>query len=304
MSKKPSNITGWIIILLIHSQCAFSQTPVSVKATYNRSQILIGEPIQLTLEVKTPLGAHVIWFSLDSIPHFEYILKGKIDSAMTNDEKSFRQDLLITSFDSGTWIFPSLPVLVNGTSYLTDSTVVEVNFSKFNPNQDYHDIKDIVDVPNPYAKWIGWSVALFTLFSLGMLVYFLQKKEASPDQKPAPVPRLSPYEEAVRALSALRSEKLAESGQVKLYYTRLNDILRLYVLRQLQIASLVKTNEELIVQLKQPELTPEQFSRLAQALRISDYVKFARYVPDQNDNEQNFDIIRSSVDVLNGIEKK
>ena len=39
------------------------------------------------------------------------------------------------------------------------------------------------------------------------------------------VPKLSPYDEAINALSELKNENLDRSGHVKLYYTRLNDIL-------------------------------------------------------------------------------
>jgi len=74
-------------------------------------------------------------------------------------------------------------------------------------------------------------------------------------------------------------------------------------LRKLRIASMVKTNEELIMQLKELNISREQFSHLAQALRMSDFVKFAKYVPGENENEQNFDIIKSSVEILNTIEK-
>ncbi len=170
MRKKPPHIIAWIIVLLVISQNAFSQNPVSVKATVNRKQILIGEPIHVSLELKAPIGADVSWFAGDSIPHFEFVEKGKIDSAFGDNERSFRQDIVITSFDSGTWVFPSLPLQVNGTTYLTDSATIDVHFSKFNPNQDYHDIKDIVEVANPYAKYIVWAVAGITLLSFALVV--------------------------------------------------------------------------------------------------------------------------------------
>jgi len=36
---------------------------------------------------------------------------------------------------------------------------------------------------------------------------------------------------------------------------------------------------------------------------MSDFVKFAKYLPGQNDNEQNFRVIESSIQILNKIEK-
>jgi hypothetical protein len=303
MRKNLSHI-AWIIVLLVTTHKAFTQSAVSVKATVNRNQILIGEPVQLTLEVKVPLGTDISWFPQDSIPHFEFVEKGRIDSLLTNDIKSFRQDIMLTSFDSGTRVIPPLPLVVNGTTYLTDSAVIEVNFSKYDPNKDYHDIKDIVDIQNPYAKYIPWMVAGITLLSLALVVYFVRKRKVEQTVvKEQVFSKLSPYEEALKSLAELKKQKLAENGQVKLYYTRLNDILRLFMLRKLQVASMVKTNDELIMQLRQLNISKEQFSQLAQALRMSDFVKFAKYLPDEKNNEENFSIIQSSVELLNTIEK-
>jgi hypothetical protein len=66
---------------------------------------------------------------------------------------------------------------------------------------------------------------------------------------------------------------------------------------------MTKTNEELILQLKQSDISKDQFSQLAQALRMSDFVKFAKYTPGTSDNEISFNIIKSSVDILNEIER-
>ena len=179
-----------------------------------------------------------------------------------------------------------------------------MSFSKYDPGKDYHDIKDIVDIQNPYAKYIPWAVAGITLLSLIVAVYFIQKKQftkAVAEEKA--VSKLSPYDEAIKSLAELKKQQLAKNGQVKLYYTRLNDILRQFMLRKLQVASMVKTNDELVLQLRQLNISNEQFSQLAQALRMSDFVKFAKYLPDEKNNEENFSIIQSSVELLNSIEK-
>ncbi len=293
-----------IIIFLFAMQNGFSQNAVSVKASINKNKILIGEPIQLTIESTVPSNAEVAWVAEDSITHFDFVQKGKIDSLIKGDQKSFRQDVIITSFDSGTQVLPRLSLSVNGVAYLTDSAIVEVGYSKFDPQKDYHDIKDIVDVENPNAKYIPWIVVAITLLSIALVVYFIQKKKGTKEmEKQMAISKLTPYEEAIKSLEELKQQKLTQNNQTKLYYTRLNDILRQFVLRKLQIASMVKTNDELILQLKQLNISNEQFTQLAQALRMSDFVKFAKYLPGENDNEKNYSIIHSSVELLNKIEK-
>ncbi|MBS1599425.1 MAG: hypothetical protein JST75_14460 [Bacteroidetes bacterium] len=297
---------AWIIFFLVQSLFCFSQIIPKTKTTVDRYQILIGEPISLTIEATIPAGSNISWFSLDSIAHFDFIEKGKVDSVDTTGGKSYRQHFVITSFDSGTHFIPALPFVVNNKKFFTDSARIEVGFSKFDPQQDYHDIKDIIDVPNPNVVYIIWFLLVITLLSAGLLVYLLMKKQIPIVVEPEPerpVSKLSPYEEAMKSMEALKKEKLPESGQTKLFYTRLNDILRLFVLRKLQISSLEKTNEELILQLRELNLSREQFSHLAESLRMSDFVKFAKYLPGQNDNEQNFSVIESSIQILNKTEK-
>jgi hypothetical protein len=45
----------------------------------------------------------------------------------------------------------------------------------------------------------------------------------------------------------------------------------------------------------------EAFTHLAGALRMSDFVKFAKYIPDVYDNERNLEVIRSSIVLINEI---
>ncbi len=290
-------------LLLMLTRCTLAQNAVSVRAGLDKQKILIGQPMQLTLEASMPAGTNFSWYPLDSIPHFDWLEKGRVDSATTPEGITYRQIITLTSFDSGHWTIPPMPLVIGNNQYLTDSLPVDISFSKFDPGKDYHDIKDILDVGNPYAKWIPWIVAAFTLLSLGLALFFLLRKKAAKAELAGPAIVLSPYGEALKMLEDLRNQHLPENGKIKEYYTGLNDILRRFVLRRLKIASMVKTNEELIQQLRTLPLNSEQFAQLAEALRISDSVKFAKYLPDERDNERNFRIIQSSVELLNSIEQ-
>lgn len=292
-----------ILALLLCTHFAFTQNTVTVTASVDKREILIGEQIQLSLDAKVSLGLNVSWFALDTIPHFDIVEKGKIDSVITETEKSYHQVIIITSFDSGLHSIAPFPLVVEGKNFLTDSIPININFKPLDPKQDYHDIKDILDVQNPFAKYIVWAIIAITVFSIFLVIYFVTRKRTEEIGEQKEFSRLTPYDEAINSLQELKKQQLAKDGQVKLYYSKLNDILRLFVLRKLQIASMEKTNEELIMQLKELDISREQFSHLAQALRMSDFVKFAKYLPGENENEQNFDIIKSSVEILNIIEK-
>ena len=289
-----------IIILLTLCTC-LNQTlqaqQVSVKATVDRTTILIGEPIKLNLEASVPTGTAFKWFKTDTIPHFDIVEQGKPDSTADANSRVYKQQLIITSFDSGYWTIPAFVLQSGRKRFKTDTFNINVTFSPADTSRDYHDIKDIIKVDNPGNPYIPWIIAAVTLVALIALIYFLRKKKPAKPAGP-PVSKLSPFEEATQSLEALRKENLPGKGEVKQYYTRLNDILRWYVYRRFDISSLEKTNEELIMQLRQTRLPQNDYTTLAQALRMADFVKFAKYTPSAVDQEETYQVIKNSISRL------
>jgi hypothetical protein len=270
----------------------------SAKVTLDRTTILIGEPIKMNIELSVPAGSPYKWAGIDSIPHFEIVEAGQQDSSVDAANKVYKQQLIITSFDSGYWTIPRYALQSGKKKYYTDTFNVNVTFSPSDTAQDYHDIKEIIKVDNPGNPYIPWIIAAVTLLALGLLIYFLRKKK--PVARPAgpPVSKLSPFEEATQSLETLRKENLPGKGEVKQYYTRLNDILRWYVYRRFDFSSLEKTNEELILQLRQTKLAHADYTTLAQALRMADFVKFAKYTPSPAEQEETFQVIKNSISRL------
>jgi hypothetical protein len=118
------------------------------------------------------------------------------------------------------------------------------------------------------------------------------------------IPRLSPYEEAIRQLDELAAKRLVEDGAVKTYYSRLGEILRIYLCRRMGIASLSETSEELIAQIRRLSLLQQQLTDLSEALRMSDFVKFAKYQPDLVDSVSHYQIIRAAIQEIEELNNK
>lgn len=298
MSRFVRNIIAWICLLA----CSLgANAQVLVKASIDRDKILVGDSIVLTLDVRAPLGEDVTWFNLDSLPHFEFLDKGKVDTIEGVDGKKWLQQLVITSYDSGYWQIPILSMKVAGKTYYSDSLGVQVTYANADLSADYKDIKEIEDVPNTDTNYIPWIIGAVTLVAIAIMVLLLfRKKKVVPVAGPVVV-KQTPFEEAMQALEALRQKDLPNKGAIKEYYTGLNDILRVFVQRKLNIASREKTNEELIIALKKQQMQEEHFRALSDALRMADFVKFARYEPGIADNEKNFTIIETAIKTLNNI---
>ncbi len=121
-----------------------------------------------------------------------------------------------------------------------------------------------------------------------LLIYLLRKKKPVVE---ADAPVIDPYQEAMEQLDRLRRDKLDQ----KQYYSRLVDIFRMYVFRKKDIHSLQKTTDDLVIQLRGIQISKEQFEKLSQALRLSDFVKFAKYVPSAEDNTIVFEAIKKAI---------
>jgi hypothetical protein len=297
------NLLNHIVILAcLCMNATLAKAQVLAKASVDRDKILIGEPIKLTLDVRVPLGQDITWFKLDTIPHFEFIDKGKPETKDDIDGKQMQQVLTITSFDSGSQVIPVMTVIVGDKKYYTDTVAVEVGYTADDLAKDYRDIKEIQEVAQPaWMKYIPWIIGAATLIAIAIIVYLLRKprKVASVPQPAAP--KLTPYQEALQALEELRKQGWGQNGEVKIFYSRLNDILRVFIFRKLNFATLEKTNEELITQLRQVPMNKDSFQQLVTALQIADFVKFARYQPGKDDNERNFAVIQSAITTLNNI---
>jgi hypothetical protein len=270
-----------------------------VKATVDKQSILIGEPIHLMLEATVAGNGPLTWPALDSIPHFEYVEKHQVDSVISSGLRSYRQYLTVTSFDSGTWSIPRLPFVIGKRTSFTDSIPVRIGYTKIDPSKDYHDIKDIIEIPNLFARWFGWIVAGLALVSVALVVWLVRKKKILQVlvSRPPP-PRLSPYEEAIAQLDELTNKQMVENGAVKTFYSRLGEILRVYLYRRTGIASLSETSEELIGQIRRLSLRQQQFADLAEALRMGDFVKFAKYKPGLTDSDTHYRAIRGAIEEL------
>jgi hypothetical protein len=271
------------------SSVMVAEAQTTVKATVDKNKILIGEHIRLTLQADIPENELIRFFAIDTLPHFEIIDRQKTDTSNTSKGTFLKQNIIITSFDSGHWVIPALTL---GGKIITDSIPVDVSFSDFDPAKDYHDIKDIIEVkPKKEQKdwWLWYATGGGSLLLILLLVYLLRRK-----RKPviaAPVPEINPYEEAMKQLEKIQTEKLEQ----KQYYSKLVDIFRLYVFRKKGIHSLQKTTDDLVVQLKSISISKELFEKLSQGLRLTDFVKFAKYIPGAEDDRNIYDTIKKTI---------
>jgi hypothetical protein len=283
----------FFFVFLFIAPVVNAQGGATIKATVDKNKIFIGEPLLLTIETKHSAGSVISFVKIDSIYHFEFLQKPVIDSASENGNTTIKGIYKITSFDSGHWVIPSF---ILSPAVKTDTIPVDVVFSDFDPKQDYHDIKDIIEVIPAKKKQWWWYIAGFAILLAAVVVYLLRKKKSALHHVPEVM--IDPYGEAMKELEKLQRDK----PEAKKYHSKLTDIFRLYIFRKKGILSLQKTTADLVLQLRDLNFNKEQFDKLSQALRLSDFVKFARYVPTGDDDRNCFEEIKKSIMTLEQLE--
>jgi hypothetical protein len=279
-----------LFIAIVFVQLIFAQSSSYIRAVVDKNKILIGEPVQLKIEAYLPSGAVEKFAKIDSIEHFEFLEKPSFDSTDKNGGLTIRGFYKLTSFDSGHWIIPSFFI---SQDVKTDTISIDVVFSDFDLNQPYHDIKDILEIKRKKNKLDWWWYAAGGILLVGLLLLYLKGRKKMQPVLVAKI-AISPYEEAIKKLNQLERDK----PDPKLFHSTLIDIFRMYIFRKKGILSLQKTTDNLVIQLKSLNLSNEQFNKLSQSLQLSDFVKFAKYIPANEDDRNSFNDIKNAITTI------
>ncbi|MFT3903382.1 MAG: hypothetical protein QM727_09420 [Niabella sp.] len=263
-----------VLLLAVCLAAAAYAQPVHIKATVDKQQILLGEPFRLKIETSAEHD-YVLPFKIVAPAHFE-ILNDSIYKHTQDGKKIVQQVYELTSFDSGRWAFPP-QLLFRGVQ--TNPFEIAVVFSEpFNPEQPYHDIQDIRDVPiqGSFEKW--WYATAVMLILLTLIIYFTTDKKPKPKQK-VNVRQADAFRLAMDSLEELKKR----TDSPKVIYMESIEVFRAYVLQRTGIESLQQTSPDLLNRLKPYFEKKELFLRLENALQVGDFIKFAKYNPSESE---------------------
>ncbi len=297
------------ILLTVATSCltfllSFAQ-PV-VKTTIDKNEILIGQQFKLKVQATFSDDDYFIkWINIpDSLQHFELVEKSKIDSIFTNQKLSgLLQTFTLTSFDSGKWIFPAFNINFNlakgdtAINLFTDSVPVIVSFSIADTTSTLKDIKAIkeVEVFNPFWYWVAGGGLMVLLLILVYWWYRIKKKNKKPELT---VSKLSPFEEAMEAMNTLKTFNLSIPKDVQQYHIKLIEIYRNYLSRKEDKDYSNKTTGDILMAIKTNYSSKEVLNKSATAMRFSNAVKFAKYIPPVSDSEGNQQLIKDAIGLI------
>lgn len=282
----------------MHAQDAARQ---GIRVTVSSPRILLGEPFTVSVQSGFADAARPArWPALpDSLPHFEALEPVKTDSIASGGFITVTRVYRLTSFDSGRWKLPVLSATVGKKRYQSDTLSVDVQTVPLEGNA-YRDIHEIIEVQEAPVNWVLWGAIALSLAIVALGVwYFLRNRKKPAPQKPAYDTKLSPLEQAMQSLRALRADGLAARGDVKGHFSRLSDTLRIFLTRKFDVPVMSDTTDGILLRLKDQGTARDTISSLAGLLRLADAVKFAKFTVPVEEANQSVDQMETIIKTLN-----
>lgn len=275
----------YTVLFLLAAITVFGQNK-QVQASIDSTKIRIGSQFNLTLKAKVDTSASVNFPEGKTFGSLEVLQSYPIDTIKDGAMYELVKKYGLTQFDSGRYVVPSLPVIINNKSIRTDSLLVEVrNIEVDTLKQKMFDIKPVLEAKSDTAFWYWLLAILAAIGAAAYGVWWYLKKRKKPAPKAAKEVFVSPIEKATIELQNLEKKELLQKGAVKDYYSELTNIARTYIEEAIHVPAMESTTSELIeamqlaVRKKRMNLTQDTFEQLEKILRTADMVKFAKSRP-------------------------
>ena len=273
---------------------------VKVSAAFDTSRIYIGDQTHFSIIVEQPAGLNLsIPFFKDTLFKKIEILSGPIVDSSINKEGRIKivQKYLVSSFDSGFFQVPPVVAELKNVSgikrFFSDYSPLEVMRVKIAPADTTSKIFDIIKpygAPVTLGEILPWVLLVAVVGALIWTVIRFIRKHKKTEKGIEVVINPDPaHIIAFRELEKLRDEKLWQNGEIKLYYTKLTEILRQYLENRFRVFSLeLTTSETLEALIKTGFKKDASYNQLKTVLTGADLVKFAKYKPEPSENESHF----------------
>jgi len=269
-----------------------SAQSISVLASVDSSDYLVGDYINYTLEVRADKNIEVITpFIRDSLKQVEIIKELPPVAKKEQDINSTTYGFIFSYYDSASVTITPIAVqykakgsdeekvaLSNPVTFVVHTVPVELQ-------------ADIKDVKEPLTIPLDWKfillIVLIVLIVLAAAYYFYRrykmKKAALPVKKK--IIRIPAHVRAMTALNNLEYEKLWQKGAVKEYHSIITGIIRGYFEERFSLPALELTSSEQMEQLKKVSAAENILNITNEFLNNADLVKFAKFQPMPSVNE-------------------
>lgn len=300
--------TVWLLSLFVLSTANSQQaTAQSVSATLraDSTELMIGDPVHVNLSVKYSKGLQLTMPAVaDTLGSMEVSSVSPIDTIAEGNNYILSRTYTVSAYDSGEYYAGPVQIIYKNSAGLPDTilsneVVFTVNTLDVDTTQPFKAIKAPLDIPyvwQEFTYYIIGAVLLLIALIAGILLWRRYK-----NKKPVVAERYRPKDAAHvwarKELKKLEEEKLWQNDKVKQYYSRLTDILRLYLEYRYHWMALESTTEEIVEELPKYGINDVAKTLMLDSLRAADLVKFAKMMPAPDANIRAMDNVKQFVEM-------
>jgi hypothetical protein len=285
------------LLFLISNEYGFSQG-LNVTARVDSNNVLIGDWIKLYIEAEYPNNVKLNWSPIsDSLGKLEIVDRTSPTVERTDRTIKEKVTLTLAAFDTGTHAIPPLnftyrkiqqtgqPVDTTELSASTNPIPIFVHSVGIDTTAEIKDIKPPLSVPITFADLLPYLIGIVIVGLFIFAIYYFVKRKKKAVAEIYSAPKRPAHELALEALQSLESEKLWQRGEVKLYHSRLSDIIRMYIENRFNILAMESTTYEILEDLNRKNINGSLTHDLLEMLTTADLVKFAKGQPLPNEND-------------------
>lgn len=265
-------------------------------------RIRIGEQIKLHISFaydKSKFSKKIQWPEIDDTLRKEIEVIEKTEPkaiAGKSGTTELRQQLVITSFDSGVWVIPPFRFYLEGdTVPVAESNALVLEVNTVPTDTAESSVKDIKPIFGEQKDWraylpaIYWTVGILAAIGVIILIYIYMMRKKREKVFIPKAPSEPPHITALRNLEQIREQRIWREGKVKEYYTAITDTLRIYIEGRYKVPAMELTTDEILQVMRSQVIDLESKNRLTQILQLADFVKFAKVNPIETENELTLD---------------
>ena len=281
-----------ILLSIVYAAVTYQLKAQKVTVNIHSNEILIGDQVQLDITVQANNIDSLKWplFQDTLSEHVEIVSELDPDTSSLDNSPTITRKLILTSFDSGLWAIPPIPVQIGEDVLETEPILLSVQTVEVDTSEAIKDIKDPLDTPYTFQEImeiVGKTVGVIwvALKLIAILFYFIGKKPTVKVQEQKNTPSIAPHEWALQQLNELNESLLWQNGDFKTYHIKLSEVIRNYLEKRFDILALESTTHEIKSQLNRVDIPIELKEKIIEALTISDLTKFAKAQPLAYENE-------------------
>ena len=288
-----------------------------ISGRFEPDSIGIGDRFTYSIEVEKDLVQTVIFpnFAASAGEQFELIEDVPVDTLERDGRRlKLRKSFRLAAFQEG--VQRILPQVMYADKNIIDTlygedtlSLLVTTFEIDSTSHSIFDIKPQKTLPFRFGEISGylmWSLVALVVLAIGLYVAYRIMRHYGKSLSDIfhPAPPMPPHEEAFRALERLYVLRLCQHDKHKLYYSTLTDILRRYIAARFEVGAMEMTSDEIIAAMREVELPKKAAMDMADVLRAADLVKFAKAIPESEENEAAYQAVWDFVELTKPVEEQ